>query len=85
MLVVLLLLIHCLLLALFGGCDWTLFCYAVLSILTIFAIIWMSYREMVALRWLFWCIVTIIVLWLFLTVPWVDLQCVLVVFPGHTH
>ena len=25
------------------------------------------------------------VLWLFLTVPWVDLQCVIVVFPGHTH
>ena len=28
---------------------------------------------------------TISVLWLFLTVPWVDLQCVLVVFPGQTH
>ena len=31
------------------------------------------------------CIVTINVLWLFLTVPWVGLQCVIVVFPGHTH
>ena len=40
---------------------------------------------MVALRWLFWCILAINVLWLFLKVPWVDLQCVLVVFPGHTH
>ena len=30
------------------------------------------------------CIVTINVLWLFLTVPWVGLQCVIVVFPGHT-
>ena len=29
------------------------------------------------------CIVT--VLWLFLTVPWVCLQCVIVVFPDHTH
>ena len=25
------------------------------------------------------------VLWLFLTVPWVGLQCVIVVFPDHTH
>ena len=30
------------------------------------------------------CIVTINVLWLFLTVPWVGLQCVIVVFPDHT-
>ena len=28
---------------------------------------------------------TVSVLRLFLTVPWVGLQCVLVVFPGHTH
>ena len=26
-----------------------------------------------------------LVLWLFLTVPWVDLQCAIVVFPDHTH
>ena len=31
------------------------------------------------------CTVTINVLWLFLTMPWVDLQCVIVGFPGHTH
>ena len=31
------------------------------------------------------CIVTINVLWLFLTVPWVGLQYVIVVFPDHTH
>ena len=24
-------------------------------------------------------------LWLFLTVPWVGLQCVIVIFPDHTH
>ena len=29
--------------------------------------------------------VTVSVLWLFLTVPWLDLQCVIVVFPDHTH
>ena len=27
----------------------------------------------------------VIVLWLFLTVPWVGQQCVIVVFPDHTH
>ena len=27
---------------------------------------------------------TAIVLWLFLTGPWVGLQCVIVVFPDHT-
>ena len=31
------------------------------------------------------CIVTINVLWLFLTVPWVGLQYVVVVFPDHNH
>ena len=30
-------------------------------------------------------IVTINVLWLFITVPWVGPQCVFVVFPDHTH
>ena len=29
--------------------------------------------------------ITITVLWLFLTVPWVGLQYVFVVFPDHTH
>ena len=28
---------------------------------------------------------TVGVLWLFLTVPWVGLQCVIVVIPDHTH
>ena len=30
------------------------------------------------------CDMTVGVLWLFLMVPWVGLQCVIVVFPGHT-
>ena len=43
-------------------------------------------RKLAALLLLFYkCIVTINVLWLFLTVPWVGLQCVIVVFPDHTH
>ena len=32
-----------------------------------------------------WCLVIVIVRWLFLAVPWVGLQCVIVVFPDHTH
>ena len=31
------------------------------------------------------CLVTVYVLWLFLTMPWVGLQCLLVVFPDYTH
>ena len=31
------------------------------------------------------CIVSINVLWLFFTVMWVRLQCVIMVFPDHTH
>ena len=43
-------------------------------------------RELVALLLLSYeCSVTVYVLWLFLTVPWVDLQCVIVVFSDHTH
>ena len=43
-------------------------------------------RELVALPLLsYGCIVSVNVLWLFLKVPWVGLQCVIVVFPAHTH
>ena len=49
-----------------------------------FAIILMGKRELVALLSLSsWCLV--IVVWLFLAVPWVCLQFVIVVFPDHTH
>ena len=48
-----------------------------------FAIILMGKRELVALLYLsFWCLV--IVVWLFLAVPWVCLQFVIAVFPDHT-
>ena len=61
-----------------GFCVWSLFCYAVFIVLSSLAII---KRELVALL----CLpVTVSVLRLFLTVPWVGLQCVSVVFPGHT-
>ena len=48
------------------------------------AIISMGKRELVALLCLSsWCLV--IVVWLFLTMPRVYLQSVIVVFPDHTH
>ena len=50
-----------------------------------FAIILKRKRKLVALLLLSYrCIVTINVLWLFLTVQWVGLQHVIVVFPDHT-
>ena len=64
----------------------SLFCYALLCVHSTFAIILKRQRKLVALLLLSYkCIVTINVLWLFLTVPWDGLQCVIVVFPDHTH
>ena len=64
----------------------SLFCYALLCVHSSFAIILKRKRKLVGLLLLSYrCIVTINVLWLFLTVPLVGLQCVIVVFPDHTH
>ena len=52
------------------------------DVLFSFAIILTSKREHDALRY---CLPTINVLRLFLTVPWIGLKCVIVVFPDHTH
>ena len=47
---------------------------------------WHREEELLSLVYVpYRCIVTINVLWLFLTVPLVGLQCVIVVFPEHTH
>ena len=66
-----------------------MFVFVLLCILCVhsnFAIILKRKRKPVALLLLSYrCIVTINVLWLFLTVPWVGLQCVVVVVPDHTH
>ena len=63
----------------------SLFCYALLCVLTSFAIIVKRKNKLVALLLLSYkCIVTIIVLWLFLTMPWFGLQCVIMVFSDHT-
>ena len=51
-----------------------------------FAIILKRKRKLVALLLLSYrCFAIINVLWLFLTVPWAGLQCVIVVLPDHTH
>ena len=59
---------------------WSLFWYVILYVLSRFAVILTRKRELVALLLLsFVCLVTVNVLWLFLTVPSVGLQCVVVV------
>ena len=64
----------------------SLFCYAIFCVHSCFAIILKRKRKLIALLLLSYrCLVTVNVLWLFLTVPWVGLQCVIVVFPDHTH
>ena len=62
----------------------SLFWYALLYVLSSFAIILKRNRELAAFILLSYiCLFTVNVLWLFLTMPWVGLQCVIVVFPDH--
>ena len=64
----------------------SLFCYTLLCVHSSFAIILKRKGKLVVLLLLSYrCIVAINVLWLFITVPWVCLQCVIVVFPDHIH
>ena len=64
----------------------SLFCYTFLCVHFSFAIILKRKGKLFALPLLSYrCIVTINSLWLFLTVSWVGLQYVIVVFPDHTH
>ena len=69
-----------------GALCLSLFCYALLCVHSNFAIILKRKRKLVALLLLSYrYIVTLNVLWLLYTVPWVGLQCVFVVFPDYTH
>ena len=69
-----------------GVLCWYLFWCVLLYVLSSFAIILTRKRELVALLLLpVRFLVTVNVLRLFPTVPWVGLQCVIVVFPDHTH
>ena len=68
------------------GLCLALFCNQLLCVHSSFAIILKRKRELTYLLLLSYrCIVTISGMWLFLTVPWVGLQYVIVVFPDHTH
>ena len=67
-----------------GISNCSMFCCALLCVHCSFAIISMGKRELVDLLCLSsWCLV--IVVWLFLTIPRVCLQFVIVAFPDHTH
>ena len=67
-----------------GFCNCSMFCCALLCVHSSFAIISMGKRELVALLCLsFWCLM--IVVWLFLTLPWGCLQFVIVVFSDYTY
>ena len=60
--------------------------YALLYVYSSFAIILKRKRKLVALLLLSYrCIVTMDVLWLFLMVRWVGVQCVIVVFSDHIY
>ena len=59
-------------------------CCTLLFVHSSFAIILIGKRELVAMFSLS-SLCLVIIVWLFLTVPWVCLQFVIVVFPDHTH
>ena len=66
-----------------GFCNCSMFCCALVYVQSSFPFILMGKRELVALLSLsFWY--PVILVWLFLAVPWVSLQIVIVVFPDHT-
>ena len=65
-------------------CNCSMFCCMLLYVHSSFAIILMVRRELVALLSLSsWCLM--VVVWLFLAVPWVCLQFVIVEIPDHTY
>ena len=66
-----------------GLCVGSLFCGYALGALSSLPIILLRERERCLLY--FNCVVAVCVLCVFLMVPWVGLQSVIVVFPGHTH
>ena len=65
-----------------GDMCLSLFWYALLCVLSSFAIILKGKKQLVILYLLS---VAVNFLWVFLKVPWVGLQCEIVVFPDHAH
>ena len=67
-----------------GFCNCSMLCCVLLCVHSSFAIISTKKRELAALLCLSsWCLVNVV--WLFLTMPRVCLQFVIVVFPDHTN
>ena len=67
-----------------GVCNCSMFCCTLLYVHSSFAIILMGKRGLVALlSFSSWCL--LMVMWLFLTVPWVCLRFVVVVLLDHTY
>ena len=67
-----------------GVCNCSMFCCTLLYVHSSFAVNLMAKSELVVLLSLSsWCLE--INMWLFLTVPCVCLQFVIVVFPDHNH
>ena len=67
-----------------GVCNCSMLCCTLFYVYSSFAIILVGKRELIALLSLStWCLV--IVVFLFLAVPWGCLQFVIVVVPDHTH
>ena len=65
-------------------CNCSMFCCTLLFVHSSFAIILMGKRKLVAIPSLSSCCFLMVV-WLFLAVPWVCLLFVIVVFPDHAH
>ena len=70
----LLLLIYLIVIPIVGFCNCSMFCCVLLYVHS-------SYAALLSLS--SWCLM--IVVWLFLGVPWVCLQFMIVVYPDHTH
>ena len=65
-------------------CNCSFICSTLFYVPSSLALVLIGKKELVALLSLSsWCLE--IVVWLFLAVPWVCLQFVIVVFPDHTH
>ena len=63
-----------------------MFVFVLLCVHSSFAIILKRKRKLFAQLLLSYrCLVTVNVLWLFLPLPWVGLQCVIEVFPDHSY
>ena len=67
-----------------GVCNCSMVCCTLLYVHSSFAIILMGARELAALLSLS-SLCLLIVVWLFLMVPCVCLQFVIVIFPDHTY